>query len=59
MSEVLDRPDGKIVLNAEFLRAQAVEAVATFFTPLVGVYAAAKGKSVSVRRKARRSKKVA
>lgn len=51
MSEVIDRPasgDRKIALNGEFLKVQAIDAVETFFVPLIGIYAAAKGKKVTV-----------
>jgi hypothetical protein len=51
--------DGKIVVDAEFLREQAKEAVETFFAPLAGVYAAAKGERIFFRRRHRRGKKAA
>lgn len=49
--------DGKIVVDGEFLREQAKEAVETFFAPLAGVYAAAKGERIFFRK--RRRKKAA
>ena len=62
MSEVQQREvshEDKIVVNGEFLREQAKEAVETFFAPLAGVYAAAKGERIFFRRKRRRSRKAA
>jgi hypothetical protein len=57
MSEIQEPPvrtsEAKIVLDAEFLREQAREAVETFFAPLAGVYAAAKGERISFRRRRR------
>jgi hypothetical protein len=63
MTEVLDRPapteDGKVVLDGEFLRTQAKEAVETFLSPLLGVYAAATGRRLATVRKRRRAKRAA
>jgi hypothetical protein len=57
--EAQDRSnDGKIIVDGEFLREQAREAVETFFAPLAGVYAAARGKRVLIRGR-RRAKKAA
>jgi len=55
----LRHTDGKIVVDGEFLREQAKEAVETFFAPLAGVYAAAKGERILFRRRRRRAKKAA
>ena len=63
MSEVKEPPirhsERTIVVDGEFLREQAREAVETFFAPLAGVYAAAKGERIAFRRdrprKARRA----
>ena len=49
----------KMVLDSDFFRNQAKEAVETFFAPLVGVYAAAKGERILTTRRPRRSKKAA
>ena len=53
------QPSGKIVVDGAFLRAQAMEAVETFFAPLAGVYAAARGERVQVTRRRRKAKKAA
>ena len=53
------RHKDKIVVDGEFLRAQAKEALETFFAPLAGVYAAAKGERIFFRRKRRKSRKAA
>ena len=63
MSNIMDRSvgsdDGKIVLDGAFVRAQVREAIKTFFTPLVGVYAAAMGKRVTFLRRERGVKRAA
>ena len=53
------RHEGKIVVDGDFLRDQAKEAVETFFAPLAGVYAAAKGERIFFRRRRRRARKAA
>jgi hypothetical protein len=66
MADVMDRPKTEhpdlkppntLVIDGEFLRAQAAEAVATFFAPFNGVMRAASGKRN--RRMARRSRRQA
>lgn len=66
MTEVLERPtpapeaeDGKVVIDREFLRTQAKEAVETFLSPLLGVYAAATGRRVATFRKRRARRRAA
>jgi hypothetical protein len=49
--------EGRVVVDGEFLRDQAKEAVETFFAPLAGVYAAAKGERIFFRRRHRRAKR--
>ena len=51
-------PEGMIRIDGNFLRAQMNEAVTTFFAPLIGVYAAARGEKIILRRR-RKHKKVA
>jgi hypothetical protein len=51
------KPSNTLVIDGEFLRAQAAEAVATFFAPFNGVVRAASGKRS--RRLGRRSKRKA
>ena len=50
---------GKILVDRKFLRAQAREAVETFFAPLAGVYAAAKGERLFVTRRRTKAKRAA
>ena len=40
-----------VILDGEFLKDQAREALESFFTPLLGVYAAATGKRPTLRRR--------
>ena len=51
--------EGGIVLDREFLKEQASEALATFVAPLAGVVAAARGDRWIVFRRRHRSKRAA
>ena len=51
--------DGKIRIDGDFLKEQASEAVATFFAPLMGVYAAIRGDRIVLRRRRRQRRKAA
>lgn len=65
MSDVMERPireqaDDKIVIDGEFIKEQASEAVATFFAPFAGVVAAATGdRRIFVRRRRKRARRAA
>ena len=65
MADVMEPPvkdspvEGGIVMDREFLKEQASEALATFVAPLAGVVAAARGDRWIVFRRRHRNKRAA
>lgn len=65
MSDINEPPgrgraqDARLVVNGNYLREQASEAVSTFLAPLLGVYGAATGMRVRLYRGPRRQKRAA
>lgn len=52
----VQRGDDGLVVDADYLKAQASEALTTFLTPLLGVVGAATGKRVKLYKRSRRKK---